>query len=103
MSSVETIENCEVRVQVGMVLLLRDLDSQEILRVRLVPYVASKFTFESLRNDNLPNLIDDGVINVSDKSLLGGALVGKKIGQVLRINAPAGQLSFQVIDIEVRP
>jgi transcription elongation factor GreA len=37
---------------------------------------------------------------ISDESLVGRALLGKRVGDKVRVNAPAGELTFTVLAIE---
>jgi len=36
---------------------------------------------------------------ISDESPVGRALLGKKVGDTVRVDAPAGELSFQILEI----
>ncbi|RMG67705.1 MAG: transcription elongation factor GreA, partial [Calditrichaeota bacterium] len=38
---------------------------------------------------------------ISIESPVGKALLGKKVGDVVEIQVPAGQLTYQITDIEV--
>jgi transcription elongation GreA/GreB family factor len=94
----------KVEVQVGTELRLRDLQSGELLTVRIIPYMAPALTLQGFKANHGPKLTEDGVALVTDRAPLGKALVGKRLssGEIVTIDAPAGRLYYEIVSIEVK-
>ena len=73
-----------LRVSIGDSVILRDLDSEEELRYRLVS----------------PREVDPAGGKISSASPIGQAVIGKGQGEMVEVATPAGKLRYQIKQIE---
>ncbi|NLT96141.1 MAG: transcription elongation factor GreA [Clostridia bacterium] len=70
-------------VSIGSTVTVKDIEFDEVLEYKIVG---------SAEADPLKNLI-------SNESPVGRALLGQKIGSIIEVDAPAGKLKFEILDI----
>ena len=72
------------KVRVGLVAVLRDLDTHKVQEFHLVG------SFEA----------DPDLMQISHESPVGKAIMGKKVGEIVEIDLPHGALRYKVEDIK---
>jgi transcription elongation factor GreA len=70
-------------VSIGSTVTVKDIEFDEVIEYKIVG---------SAEADPLKNLI-------SNESPVGKALLGQKVGAVVEVDAPAGRLKFEVVEI----
>lgn len=70
-------------VSIGSTVTVKDIEYDEVIEYKIVG---------SAEADPLKNLI-------SNESPVGKALLGQKVGAVVEVDAPAGRLKFEVVEI----
>lgn len=71
-------------VEIGCRVVLKDLETSEECEYRLVGSVEA----------------NPGDHKISNESPVGGAIVGKKAGQTVRVKVPRGVLEYQIVSIK---
>lgn len=85
---IDASEVPEDMVFLGSTVKLKDLDSGDFEVIRLVGEVG-KGSFN----------VDSDVLEVSAKSPLGEALMRTRVGSVVKVRAPRGELNYEVIEL----
>jgi len=73
------------RIVFGSTVTIEDINTEEVVRYQLVG------PFESDINEN----------KISVTSPIGKALIGKEIGNEVRVNTPGGVREFEIVDISI--
>ncbi len=86
LSVAEIIDSTDTnQVSLGNWIILKNLDTNEEFKVRIVtPQEADVFTGK-----------------ISEDSPIGRAVLGKKVGDVVRVKAPSGITKYEIVAIEV--
>ena len=85
---IDASEIPEDMVFLGSTVKLRDIDSGDFEVIRLVGELG-KASFN----------VDTDVLEVSAKSPLGEALMRTRVGSVVKVRAPRGELNYEVIEL----
>lgn len=96
------MQTTSARVTIGSRLLLRDMRNERLEQVKLVPHTPddrSVYTVGLRRSNARPLDEQERVLQVSDASPLGRALLGKKRGEIVTVEAPAGVFTWEIVEV----